>query len=187
MQNAGDQDAPPRAAAPADPAEVREEGVTVNPGTARKSAQRRASSRTLPRAPGPGARGKRGETYAESARKRREVKEADRLRSDLREFASARPSGWEHDDWLAFLEALKERGHDTSEPERIGLELERERLAVVLSAIPGIGPRRADALVARFDTLWSMRRAGVDEVAGAAGIPRSLAERVVEVVRAGGS
>jgi hypothetical protein len=187
MQIPDDRDAPPRAAAPADPPEVREEGVTVNPRTARTSARRRASSVTLPRAVGPGGRGKGGETYAESARKRREVKEADRLRADLREFAAARPSGWAHDDWLAFLEALKERGHDTSEPERIGLELERERLAVVLSGIPGIGPRRAESLVARFDTLWSLRRAGVDDVAGAADIPRSLAERVVQAVRAEGT
>lgn len=161
-----------RAAAPADPPEVREAGAVVNPATAKKSARQRAAS---PAAPG---------SYAESAQRRRAVKETDRLSGDLREFAAARPGGWGHDDWLAFVESLKGRGHDTSNPDGIGRLLERERLATVLAAVPGLGPKRVEALVARYETLWSMRHADAGEVARIPGIPRALAERVVEEVRA---
>lgn len=176
-----------RAAAPADPPEVRDAGAVVNPGTAKKAAGQRAASPAKPRAPGPGAAkgggGAASGGYAASARERKAVKEADRLREDLREFASARPSGWGHEDWLAFLDTLRERGHDTADADRIGRLLERERLATVLSTVPGLGPKRVEALVERFETLWSMRRAGIDEVASVPGIPRSLAERVVEELR----
>lgn len=174
----------PRAAAPADPPELREAGATVNPDTAATAARKRAASPAKPRAAGATTpkRGK-GESYADSAKKRRAVKETDQLREDLRDFASARPSGWGHDDWLSFLDTLKERGHDTSEPEAIGRQLERERLAVVLSQVPGLGPRRVEALVERFETMWSARHAGADRIAEVPGIPRALAERVAEALR----
>ena len=100
------------------------------------------------------------------------------LRTDMREFASARPEGWDHSDWLSFLDHLKERGHDTSSPDDIGRQLERERLAVVLSGVRSLGPKRVEGLVGRFDTLWSMRRADVDEIAAVPGMNRSLAEKV---------
>jgi hypothetical protein len=176
-----------RAAAPADPPAVRDEGVIANPATERTAAKQRAASTALPRAEGPKGRRAKGESYDETAKKRRAVRETDRLQDDLRAFAAARPSGWDHADWLTFLDTLKERGHDTSVPERIGLELERERLAVVLAGIPGVGPRRVDALVRRFDTLWSARQASVDEIATVPGIPRALAERVGAAVRAAGA
>lgn len=174
-----------RAAAPADPPEVRKAGAVANPETAATAARKRAASPAMPRAAGATSpkRGK-GETYAESAKKRHAVKETDQLREDLRDFASARPSGWGHDDWLAFLDALKERGHDTSEPEAIGRQLERERLAVVLSQVPGLGPKRVEALVERFETMWSARHAGAERIAEVPGIPRALAERVAEALRA---
>lgn len=181
----GKKDTAPRAASPADPPAVRDVGPVVNPGTAAKSARKRAASPAKPRAAGVGEPkpDRRSESYAESAQRRKAVKETDRLREDLRDFASARPSGWGHEDWLAFLDSLKERGHDTSEPDAIGRKLERERLAVVLSTVPGLGPKRVETLVERFETLWSMRHAGVDEVASAPGIPRSLAEKVVAELR----
>ncbi len=54
----------------------------------------------------------------------------------------------------------------------------------MLAAVPGLGPKRVEALVARYETLWSMRHADAGEVARIPGIPRALAERVVEEVRA---
>ena len=54
----------------------------------------------------------------------------DTLHDEIRDFASARPGGWDHDDWLTFLEHLRDRGHDTSDAAEIGSLLERERLAV---------------------------------------------------------
>ncbi|HEY0035397.1 MAG TPA: hypothetical protein VGB66_01855, partial [Longimicrobium sp.] len=72
--------------------------------------------------------GKKRETFDETAARRRQQKEIDQLQADLRAFAIARPSGWNHEDWLGFLDFLREKGHDLSAPEEIGSRLERERL-----------------------------------------------------------
>lgn len=104
------------------------------------------------------------------------------LQTELHEFASARRDGWSHDDWLGLLDRLRERGHDTDDPERIGSLLERERLAVMLAGVQGMGPRRVEALLQRFGSVWALRNAGVDEIAATPQIPRSLAERVAREV-----
>jgi hypothetical protein len=106
------------------------------------------------------------------------AKPAGDLRSEVRDFASARPEGWDHNDWLTFLDHLSSRGHDTTDQEQIGRMLERERLGIVLSQVRGLGPKRVDALVDRFDTLWSARRADVDDIAAVTGMTRPLAEKV---------
>jgi hypothetical protein len=121
--------------------------------------------------------GKR-ETFGETAARRKQQKEIDQLQADLRAFAIARPGGWNHEDWLGFLDSLRQKGHDLAAPEEIGSRLERERLGVVLSGIQGIGPKRVDALVNRFHTLYGARHASVEEFAGA-GLPRADAERVL--------
>lgn len=104
------------------------------------------------------------------------------LRSELRAFASARPGGWDHADWLTFLDHLGTRGHDVSDADGIGRQLERERLAVVLGQVQGLGPKRVDALVARYETLWSLRHADADELARVAGMNRAIAEKVRQAV-----
>ncbi|HEY7766949.1 hypothetical protein [Longimicrobium sp.] len=122
--------------------------------------------------------GKKRETFDETVARRKQQKEIDQLQADLRAFAIARPGGWNHEDWLGFLDSLRQKGHDLSAPEEIGSRLERERLGVVLSGIQGLGPKRVDALVERFHTLYSARHASVEEFAGA-GLPRADAERVL--------
>ena len=104
------------------------------------------------------------------------------LKADLRAFVVARPSGWGHEDWLAFLDHLRERGHDTSDPDAVGRLLERERLASILERVQGMGPRRVSAVVDRYETAWSCARADVDEIAGLPGLNRSLAEKVRQAV-----
>lgn len=126
---------------------------------------------------------KKRETYVETVARRRKEKEVDQLQSDLRAFAIAQPSGWNHEDWMAFLGHLKETGHDVSDHQTIGARLERERLAVALEAIEGLGPRRVQSLVDRFQTMWSMRRAEAADVATVAGMTRPLAERVAQHMR----
>ncbi|MDB4951796.1 MAG: hypothetical protein JWM27_4445 [Gemmatimonadetes bacterium] len=106
------------------------------------------------------------------------------LRADLRDFASARPSGWDHDDWLGFLDHLKSRGHDTSDHDGVGRSLERERLAVTLERVDGLDSRTVDTLTERFGTLYSLRNADADEIASA-GVPRDVAEKVAGSVREG--
>lgn len=163
--------AAPAAEAPAPP-----------PPPAPRGRGRAASADAPAPAPRKGGRKKR-ETYVETAARRRKEKEVDQLQADLRAFAIARPAGWNHDDWMAFLGHLAERGHDVSDHGTIGIRLERERLAVALQGIEGLGPKRIDALVQRFQTLWSMRQADAGAVAGVAGMTRPLAERVVQQLR----
>jgi hypothetical protein len=100
------------------------------------------------------------------------------LQADLRDFVTARPSGWGHEDWLAFLDHLRERGHDTSDPEAIGRMLERERLASMLERVQGMGPRRVAAVADRYETAYSCAQGDVDEIAALPGMNRSLAEKV---------
>jgi hypothetical protein len=124
--------------------------------------------------------GKKRETYVETAARRRKEKEVDQLQADLRAFAIARPAGWNHEDWMSFLGHLGEKGHDVSDHQAVGIRLERERLAVALEAIEGLGPKRVQSLVNRFQTMWSMRHAQAADVATVAGMTRPLAERVVQ-------
>lgn len=174
-------DAPPRGGvAPADT-----DAATPAP---RPRTRRAAGSGAAEPAPAPAAKPARGgkkkrETYAETAARRRAEKEVDQLQADLRAFAIARPGGWNHDDWQSFVGHLAERGHDVNDREHIGMRLERERLAVVLEAIEGLGPKRVQSLVERFQTLWSMRHADAADVATVAGMTRPLAERVVQQLR----
>jgi hypothetical protein len=102
------------------------------------------------------------------------------LASDLREFAGARPQGWGHDDWLSFLGYLKERGHETGDADSIGRRLERERIALALEGVEGLGPRRLEALEERFGNLWHLRQASADEIAALPSISRALAQRIRE-------
>lgn len=104
------------------------------------------------------------------------------LRTELREFASRHPQGWGHDEWLGLLGHLAGRGHDVSDPNRVGMALERERLASTLEGVQGMGGRRVEAVADRYQTLWSLRHADVEELAGLPGMNRALAERVKQQV-----
>lgn len=105
------------------------------------------------------------------------------LRADMREFAAARPSGWDHHDWVTFLGGLRDKGHDTSDADEIGRQLERERISVVLQDVPGLGSRKVEAVADRFGRLYELRNASVDEIAGVPGINRDLAEKISNAVR----
>ena len=116
---------------------------------------------------------------APAARKTSAAKpQGPELKADLRAFAAARPGGWEHDDWLTFLDHLKTRGHETGDDAEIGRLLERERLAVLLERVPGMGPRRVASVVERYETAYSAARADVDDLAAVPGMNRALAEKV---------
>lgn len=106
------------------------------------------------------------------------IKAAADLERDLRDFASARPEGWNHDDWIRFLEALEARGHDITNREAIGLALERERLGLALSRVKGVGPKRKTALIEKYGNVWTLRNAEPTDIADAAGIPLELAREV---------
>jgi len=54
----------------------------------------------------------------------------------------------------------------------------KETVRSELDAIPGIGPRRLEMLLAHFGSVARIRSASVAEIAALPGIPRSVAERV---------
>ncbi|HEU4557681.1 MAG TPA: helix-hairpin-helix domain-containing protein [Longimicrobium sp.] len=162
-------DARTAAPAPADPPEVKAQSTSPR---ARKAAAEKntAAAKKPAKAPAKGAK-------KETGRFVHKPKGPD-LKEDLRAFVQAQPSGWGHEDWISFLDHLRERGHDTSDPEAVGLLLERERLAAVLERVQGMGPRRIQAVVDRYDTIWSAHHADVDELATLPGMNRALAEKL---------
>lgn len=141
-------------------------------GSPRKGA--RSASETKP--PRSGRGGKSGGSS------RRAKSNGPDLRKDLREFASARPDGWGHDDWLRFLEDLQQRGHNINDRDQIGLMLERERLSLMLEKVPGVGPRRVQNIVEKYGYVWRLREADADEISREAGVPRQIADKVVQAI-----
>lgn len=154
---------------------AKEEGGAVPGGTEGGTTSTRTVRAAGPRA---GVSAAKAAGNARVGNRQDAVRRDASLRADLREFIGARPKGWNHDQWIALLDDLRGRGHDVSDTAAIGMSLERERLAVHLEAIPGMGPRRVESLVGRFHTLYSLRQAGADELAELPGMNRALAERV---------
>lgn len=111
-----------------------------------------------------------------------ETKTGTDLRSDLREFAKGRPQGWNHEEWLGFLEDLRGRGHNIHDHEALGSMLERERINVMLEKVPGLGPQRIESLAQRYGNIWRLREADAEQIAVEARLPREVAHRVVEVL-----
>jgi len=102
------------------------------------------------------------------------------MRETLRGFVADHPEGWSHGHWQDLLHHLSEDGFDTGQPDQIGLELERERVRAVLegAGIRGLGPKRREAVAARFGSLWHLRHASVEDLSEGSDLPTSLAEKL---------
>jgi len=102
------------------------------------------------------------------------------FRQQLRTFVQAHPGGWNHHDWLALLAELTDAGMDTSDPDRIGAELEHERILAVLETVDvkGLGPKRREALADRFGRLMDLRGASPDEISELPSFHQGLAKAV---------
>lgn len=133
-------------------------------------------------APRKGARAAAQTPRAGGARAKQPSSGVDGLRKDLRDFAVARPDGWGHDDWLRFLEHLEQRGHNIADRDAIGSLLERERLALALERIPGVGPRRVQSIADRYGYLWRLRETSAEQLSREANVPRAIAVRVLEAI-----
>jgi excinuclease ABC subunit C len=73
------------------------------------------------------------------------------------------------------------------EAHRFAIEYHRElrgraMSASVLDDVPGVGPKRKKAILARFGSLKKLRAASVDEIAEVPGVGRAAAEAVVEAL-----
>lgn len=107
------------------------------------------------------------------------------MKKQIRAFLEAHPEGWGHQEWLDLLSQLEREGVDVSDPESIGAELERAKLAAALKAldVKGLGPKRIETLVDEYRTLWNLQHASVEDVAAIKTVPSDVAERVVEAMR----
>jgi hypothetical protein len=108
------------------------------------------------------------------------------MEQHLKAFIETHPDGWDHFQWLGLLADLEDNGFDVSDPTAIGRELENHRLAWELRRreVPGLGPKRIDAVVEHFGTLWSLRHADVEDFADIKkSVPGKVAEKVVAAVR----
>jgi len=127
----------------------------------------------------------KGASAQKSAQKSAPAKRAGGLdlRSEARGFVAGRPQGWNHDEWLSFLDDLRQRGHNVEDRDAIGSLLERERLGVVLERVEGISAQRVRAIADRYGNVWRLKDASPEELAREAKIPQPLAERILESVR----
>ena len=105
------------------------------------------------------------------------------LKSEARGFVTGRPQGWNHDEWLGFLDDLRQRGHNVEDRDAIGSMLERERLGAMLERVEGISPQRVRSISERYGNVWRLKDANAEELARDAKIPQPLAERILESVR----
>jgi hypothetical protein len=107
------------------------------------------------------------------------------LQGNLRAFVQHHPHGWEHRDWEGLLHHLRGSGIDTSDTAGIGSQLEKARLTHALenSGVSGLGTSKLRSLVDRFGSVWQLREASVDDIAGVKGIDRSQAEQIRKALR----
>lgn len=96
----------------------------------------------------------------------------------LKDFATAHSAGWSHREWLGLLAELTDAGYDTSDPDQIGVALERERIEIVLAeaSVRGLGPRRRQAVADSYGTVWNLENASVDDLSEIPGVHRKLAQ-----------
>ena len=140
-----------------------------------------AKAGTTAKAPARSA-GRGGAKSAGSTPRKTGGKKGD-LKKDLRDFASTRPQGWSHDDWLRFLDDLQARGHNISDRDQIGSMLEKERLSLALERIPGLSAQRARTIAERYGYIWRLKETDADQLASEANVPRPVAEKVLEGLR----
>ncbi len=112
------------------------------------------------------------------------MSETESMTARLQAFVESHPGGWNHEEWLGLLAELSAAGIDVSEPHEIGVQLERTRLTWELRRreVPGLGPKRVEALARRFGTLGRLRFASIDEVAQVPSMNRPLAEKILSAL-----
>ncbi|MGD2121784.1 MAG: hypothetical protein PVJ76_08565 [Gemmatimonadota bacterium] len=109
----------------------------------------------------------------------------DGLAVELAAFVDTHPQGWGEDEWLGLLHHLGTSGFDVSDPDSIGLALERARVRSVLkqTGIRGLGPKRIESIAAEFSFLPQLRDADPGQLAAQTGVPGKLATEVIEKLR----
>lgn len=110
---------------------------------------------------------------------------SNEMAGDILAFVEAHPHGWSHDQWLGLLHHLGSSGQDISNPDLIGLTVERTRVQSALkhAGIKGLGPKRIDAIAAAYSFLPELRDIDPKELAARTGIPGKLAQEIAATFR----
>ncbi len=82
---------------------------------------------------------------------------------------------------LFLLQRVRDEAHRFAITANRGRRV-REGLASTLEAIPGVGPRRRQALLQHFGSVAAIRAAAVEEIAAVPGISRSLAQAIKDAL-----
>jgi len=80
---------------------------------------------------------------------------------------------------LQLLQRLRDEAHRFALGYHRGVR-KKQAFASVLDTIPGIGPKRKRALLRQFGSVKAIREAPLEELAGAKGMTRKLAEKIKE-------
>ena len=104
------------------------------------------------------------------------------LDAKIERFVAEHPGGWGHAEWTGLLDALRAEGEEVEDEGAIGLAVERARLAATLGQVKSVGPQRIKVIIDRYETIWSLRGAPVEELAASTKIPLALAERIKQSV-----
>lgn len=107
------------------------------------------------------------------------------FREQLRDFVNGHREGWTHHDWLGLLAQLTDAGADTSDPDAIGTELERQRVLAYLETldVKGLGPKRREAVAERFFRIWDLQHASVEALAQVPSFTKTLAKALHQALR----
>ena len=110
------------------------------------------------------------------SQRRTDMSISNEMAREILAFLESHPDGWGDEDWFGFLRHLGASGLDTSDPDDIGLVLERARVQTVLKAagVKGLGPKRIESIATEFSFLPQLKDTHPDEVATRTGVPRKF-------------
>lgn len=102
------------------------------------------------------------------------------MSTDIQAFVRDNMEGWNHDEWMGFIQHLGESGYDVSDQDGIGLTLEQERLRSLLRnwGVKGLGPKRIEALTYAYASLENMKGTDGPGIAERTGLPKQVAKEV---------
>lgn len=103
------------------------------------------------------------------------------MAGELLAFVDSHPNGWSDHDWAELLHHLAASDLDVSDPDGIGLALERTRVQTLLKAagVKGLGPKRIESIAMEFSFLPQLRDTHPDQVAARTGVPKKLVHEVL--------
>jgi hypothetical protein len=101
---------------------------------------------------------------------------------EVRAFVHAHRDGWNHNEWLGFIDHLRVLGCESPDLDQVGLTLEKERIRALLSnsGIRGLGPKRIEAIAEEFSSWNQLLEADPSDLSSRTGVPFGIAREVLE-------